>query len=648
MYLSKQFLKSLVLLIFVWIKASQLHAEVRLPHLISEGMVLQWGETIRIWGWGMPGEQVDVKFFGEEKQTKTNEKGLWEVVFDGMEAGGPYKMLIKGVDNSFQFNEVWLGDVWLCSGQSNMEQTMSRVEPMFPEEIQQANNPMIRYFDVPDAYDFSEPQQDVKGGKWLSANKANIYQFSAVAYFFAKKIQEDYDIPIGLINASVGGSPIQSWIREAELKRFPEDYDEAMRFKNPDLIKKIEKDDRERMTNWYKELNQKDKAYQSQTGNWNQVDFEPLGWTKMEQLDFWPEPMHGVFWFRKTFELDESLENEANAKLLLGTIVDADSVFINGNFVGNTTYRYPPRRYEVPRGVLKPGKNVIMVRVINERDRGGFVRDKPYELVLGEKVIPLQEDWEYHLGAEMPELQGQTFIRWNPLGLYQAMVAPIHHFPVKGILWYQGESNTGRPDLYVAQMEALIQGWRAAWKRDDLPFLFVQLPNFMASSEQPQESNWAKLREAQRKSLSIPHTGMAVTIDVGEANDIHPLDKKNVGNRLALQAKKVAYGEDEGVFSGPMIQSVEKKGAFLELTFAEVGEGLLTSDGNSLAGFAVAGEDGVFVWTKAQIVGKKVMVKCEAIDNPQKIRYAWANNPVQANLMNQQGLPASPFEMTLE
>ncbi len=619
------------LILLLVLKVQWSYGEVKLPHLISDGMVLQRGEEIRIWGWADAGEEVEVGFEGLSKSMQADAEGNWAVNFPAKEAGGPYAMKISGKDNTFQFYDIWLGDVWICSGQSNMEQTMARVEPMFPDEVKSANNPAIRYFDVPDAYDFANPQPDVKGGKWVPAGQENIKQFSAVAYFFAQKVHRKYGVPIGLINASVGGSPIQSWIRERELKRFPEDYKEAVRFQNPDLIKEIEQRDRDNRRDWHRTLRKKDEGYAHPSMPWYSPQYQPESWKVMGRLDLLPveagkRPVNGVYWFRKEFFLKEENVGGSEAKLLLGTIVDSDSAYINGELVGTTAYQYPPRRYKVPKGVLKPGKNILVVRVINERGRGGFVKDKPYQIEVGEEIIDLKNDWSYKQGAAMPAIPGQTFIRWKPLGLYNAMVAPLQQFPVKGVLWYQGESNAGQAHFYQDQMAALIEGWRSAWGKEDLPFLYVQLPNFMAPTDDPHSGNWPELREAQRKTMEIPHTGMAVTIDAGEANDIHPLDKKTVGDRLALQAYKVAYGGNSGVYSGPMIKKAQRVGDKIMLSFDHIGKGLVLSEGEHPNGFAVAGQNGDFKWAKAKLAGKKIILECEEVTEPIKVSYAWANN----------------------
>ncbi len=615
--------------------------QIKLPKLISDGMVLQRDAEVKIWGWASKGEPISISFLGKDYKTVTDNAGKWSVSIKDLPSGGPFTMDIKG-SNSLHLTDVYVGDVWLASGQSNMELPMSRVAPLYPEEIATASNEAIRFFEVPKTYNFSEAKEDLDGGDWKPVAPETIEQFSAVAYFFAKDLYEEYNIPIGIINSALGGSPAEAWISESALKKFPEHYEEALRFKNPAHIDSIEKADQERIRRWYSDIHQKDEGLKK---NWKASNVDDSAWRTMEIPGYWADtdlgPKNGVVWFRKNVDLSKEWAQKP-AKLLLGRIVDADSVFVNGTFVGNTTYQYPPRRYDIPAGVLKSGENTISIRIINESGRGGFVTDKEYKLISGEEEIDLAGTWKFKLGAEMPRLQGQTFIRWKPLGLYNAMINPLTNYSIKGVIWYQGESNTGRPGEYKALMTTLIEDWRNKWNQQDLPFLYVQLANFLESRDEPGDSNWARLRDAQRKTLAVPHTGMAVAIDVGEWNDIHPLNKKTVGERLARTAKRVAYNENI-VPAGPLFESFSKEGDSIVISFKNVGGGLVSKNGKSLSHFAIAGEDGDFKWAQAKIRGDKVVVYHPEVSNPVAVRYAWADNPEGANLYNKEGLPASPF-----
>jgi len=632
-------MKKFVLVIFVLVSLVTI-SQVKLPQLVSDGMVLQRDVELKIWGWSSPSENISIQFLETTYETQANENGEWEVLIPKQKAGGPYEMIISA-SNTIILNDILIGDVWVCSGQSNMELTMQRVSWVYPDEIADSENNYIRHFEVPDKYDFKEPQKDLTGGKWVKANPQYVLDFSAVGYFFAKELYDKYQVPIGLINSSLGGSPAQAWLSEESLKQLPGYYDEAKRFRDDSLIEEIESSDQERMNDWYSKLDKKDEGFKT----WYKPDVDLSDWPRMNVPGHWSDTdlgdVNGVVWFRKDLELPSSLA-EKKAELILGAIVDADSTFINGIYVGNTTYRHPPRRYQVPQGILKQGKNSIVIRVVNSSGKGGFIFDKDYEIQFDKDTIDLKGEWYYKLGATMEPLASQTFIRWKPLGLYNAMINPLINYKMKGVIWYQGESNASKPKEYTELMTILINDWRNKWGQGDFPFLFVQLASFMESKDQPSESNWALLREAQLNTLSVKNTGMAVTIDIGEWNDIHPLNKKDVGKRLALAAQKIAYGEDV-VYSGPIYSSMTIKGNKIILSFDNIGSGLVTKGDGPLKQFAIAGADKRFVWANAEILDNMVIVYSDEIENPISVRYAWADNPEGANLFNKEGLPASPF-----
>ncbi|MUP44947.1 sialate O-acetylesterase [Gramella sp. BOM4] len=630
-------------LIFLFVFSIEGICQISLPKLVGDGMVLQRDAEVQIWGWASAGETVKISFQGHNKETVANQDGEWSFRFEDLKQGGPFTMNLDGT-NSIVLNDIYIGDVWLCSGQSNMETTMSRVSPLYQDEIDSADNPEIRYFEVPKEYDLSGKRTRLSGGMWKPVNRENIEEFSAVSYFFGKQIHERYDVPVGLINSALGGSPVQAWLSEEALQKYPEHLAEVQRLSPEGVVDSLENLDQERIRSWYADVNFRDLGIKN---SWKSEAFDDSDWKTMEVPSFWTESdlgeTNGIVWFRKSFELDKNATNQA-ARLLLGNIVDADSVFVNGEFVGNTTYKYPPRRYTIPEGVLKVGKNTISIKILNERGPGGFITDKPYQLVWNGSTIDLKGSWKYKLGAGAESLQPQTFYRWKPEGLYNAMVNPLLNYSIKGVIWYQGESNTGEPEKYKAMFSDMITDWREKWDQEpeNFPFLFVQLANFMEAHEGPTDSNWARLREAQMQSLDVPATGMAVAIDIGEWNDIHPLNKKDVGKRLAQAAYKVAYDENV-VAGGPIMESYEIKGDSIIISFKNVGAGLEIRNGNELEEFAIAGADKNFVWANARIVGNKVVVHSPAVKNPVAVRYAWADNPDEANLYNKEGFPASPF-----
>jgi sialate O-acetylesterase len=511
----------------------------------------------------------------------------------------------------------------------------------YADEIASANYSEIRHFWIPTMTDLSVPHDDFPTGYWKSANPEDVPEFSAVAYFFARKIYQKYHVPIGLINASVGGTPIEAWTSEEGLKEFP----------NIDATIQKNKDTSYVNNNTIKlpNNNAKKETDLGMIRSWYDPAYIPKEWRTINIPGYWEDQgvkdLDGVVWYRREIDVPESMTN-IPAKVFLGRIRDADFLYINGKMVGNTAYQYPQRRYQIPANVLKPGKNIFVVRVINNSGRGGFIPDKPYCLIAGNDTLDLKGYWQYKVGdVFLPgsDSANNFSLENQPTALYNAMVAPMTNYTIKGFLWYQGEANSSRAKEYTTLQPALITDWRNKWKEGSIPFLFVQLPNFMEVDYLPSESQWAELREAQLKSLSVPNVGMAVAIDLGEWNDIHPDRKKEVGERLALAAEKIAYGEKDIVYSGPVYHSSTIDGNKVIISFTNTGSGLITNDGEELSQFAIAGADKKFVWAKAKIEGDKVVVWNDNIPDPMYVRYAWADNPDNPNLYNKEGLPASPF-----
>ncbi len=625
--------------------AIPLHGQVRLPRLISDGVVLQRDTELKIWGWASPGEIITVTFAGTELTTSTDDSGEWLVMLPPMKAGGPQTMTIES-SNKITVSDIMIGDVWLCSGQSNMELPVRRVRPLYEAEIAASENNNIRSFTVPKMFVFKEPQSDLSGGRWTVANPETVLDFSATGWFFAREIHKKHGITVGLLTSAFGGSPAEAWISEESLREFPVHYDELQRCKSDSLLAAIAEADRKRIREWYTQLAQADAAYKTPGVQWHDPDLRTDDWKSITVPGYWSatelKGINGSVWFRKEITVPASAAGEPGS-INLGRIVDTDSAFLNGTFIGTVSYQYPPRRYTIPAGLLKEGSNILTVRVISNIGDGGFVPDKPYNLSAGSFTTSLEGQWKYKVGAVMPPLRGETFFGYKPGGLYNAMIAPLLNCSLKGILWYQGESNAGRPDEYRSLLPALIRDWRKSFGQGDLPFLVVQLPNFMEASEDPPESGWAMFREAQTEALKLPATGMAVTYDIGEWNDIHPLNKKDVGIRLALAAGKVAYEDDDTVFSGPTYRSMTVRGRKIIISFDNTGSGLVARGCRRPGHFAIAGEDMKFVWAKARIRGDRVIVKNRKVRRPVAVRYAWADNPVGANLYNREGLPAAPF-----
>lgn len=640
------------------ITAISMFANVKLPVLVSDGMVLQRDSRINIWGWATPGEKIKIKFINKTYNAVTDIEGNWKVTMAPMKAGGPYSMEIKG-NNSIIINDILIGDVWFCSGQSNMVLNMERVKEKYPADIAAANFPQIRNFFIPTASDAVAVHADLPPGKWISASPENVLGFGAATFFFARSLYNEYKVPIGIINSSVGGTPIEAWISYEGIKEFPQLVSRVDRLRDTSYLNPIMRSARRRAPS----VQNSSAPVVTDLGTsgprpWYDVSYIPEGWHKFWLPGYWEDQgvkgLHGVVWFRKEVNIPESMAGKP-AKLFMGRIVDADNVYVNGVLSGNITYQYPPRRYNLPAGLLKPGKNIIVARITNTSGKGGFVPDKPYYLVIGNDSVDLRGEWKYKVGQVYrpagfdPSMMLQNISMQNePTGLYNTMVAPAINYGIKGFLWYQGEANSGRPQEYQQFLPALITDWRNKWQEGTVPFLFVQLPNFMEVQYLPSESQWAELRFSQLKSLSVPNTAMAVTIDAGEWNDIHPLEKRVVGERLALAAKALAYGNVKLEYSGPLFKSASRDGQRIIIEFDHTGSGLTVKGGGRLYYFAVAGVDRKFVWADASIENNKVIVTSNEINNPVYVRYAWADNPEGANLYNNEGLPASPFEATLK
>ncbi|WP_438863987.1 sialate O-acetylesterase [Neptunicella sp.] len=618
-------------------------ADITLPKLISDGMILQRDKPVRIWGWSAPNEAVTVRLDGQLVGRVTSPTGEWSLTLPAQQAGKTHTISLQG-NNKLTVKDVLFGEVWVAGGQSNMELPMERVKERFPQVIADANYPTIRQFNVSMQYDFNKQHSDYPNGEWVAATPQSVLKFSAVAFFFARDLQQKYHVPVGIIKTPIGGTPVQSWISEDALQAFPTYVKELTPYQQQGYIAQVKAADKQKNDDWYGDLDGRDLGLQH---NWQQPDVDDSDWQTYQLPGMWPdgmlEPKEGVIWFRKDINIPADMAGKSQ-KLMMGRIVDADQVFVNGQQVGNITYQYPPRRYTVPQGLLKQGKNSIVVRVVNSQGRGGFVTDKPYWLGSEDQHIDLTGSWKYKIGATAERLPSDTFIQYKPTGLFNAMISPALPYTIEGVIWYQGESNTGHPSDYHALFSTMIQDWRRHWGQGDFPFLFVQLANFQAYHDQPVESGWAELRQAQLDTLSEPNTGMAVITDVGEWNDIHPLDKQTVGQRLSLAAQHIAYGEDL-VYSGPIAQSAQAMGNSLVVNFNHTGSGLKVK-GDKLTGFAIAGEDGIYHWAEATIKGDKVELHSEDVAAPVSVRYGWQDNPENANLYNKEGLPASPFEVT--
>ncbi|MBW4841214.1 MAG: sialate O-acetylesterase, partial [Paenibacillaceae bacterium] len=517
---------------------------MKLSGIFSDGMVLQRNAQVILRGQcSVGGQTVQVVFREVITCTDADPSGNWEVQLEELAPGGPDELVITAGEEKLVLRDVLVGDVWVLAGQSNMELPVRRTLDRLAEEVRGLDLPMIRQFVVPQSYDFHGPRENLDSGAWVPATPEGLLGFSAAGFFFAKKIYERYGVPIGLIQTAVGGTPIEAWISEPTLRRIGGYEATLEQCKDDAYVQSTKQRDEDRNGQWYARLNEADTGLRE---GWHQAEGEAAGWSEFEVPGSWAgselESLRGAVWFRKEIDVPVKM-TVGEVQLALGTIVDADDTYVNGVLVGNTGYMYPPRRYTVPQGVLKPGKNTLAVRVITTHNTGSFVRDMPYKLKAGGQELDLRGPWKYRVGAVTEALEPQMFFHYMPAGNYNGMIAPLRRFPIAGVLWYQGESNTGRPAGYAERFQAMIQDWRETWGIGEFPVIAVQLANFGPEGEQ--YTDWAELREEQRKGLAVPRSALATAIDLGEYNDLHPQDKKTLGERLALSARRLAYGETE-------------------------------------------------------------------------------------------------------
>ena len=529
---------------------SMVDAKVKLPALISDGMVLQREQPIKVWGTADAGESVQVKFLknatptgvkgGKLKVAYTvtaDANGRWTLTLPAMKPGGPYILQV----NDIELKDILVGDVWLCSGQSNMELPVSRVTDMFRDEIAAYENTNIRQLKVPNIFNFHAPQADLPDYvAWKPLTQENVMNFSALGYFFAKAMYEKNNIPVGLINSSWGGTPAEAWISEEGLKEFPKYINDKRQYEDDAYLKSIKQTEGLSFYRWNTSLYRGDAGLHEATpwysANYNDKDWKTVDLFSTDWGTNGLNPINGSHWFRKEVEVPQDW-NGKEATLRLGCIVDADSVYVNGTFVGTISYQYPPRIYTIPAGVLKAGKNTVIIRLISNNGYPHFVKEKPYKIVCGNEEVSLQGEWKYRLGASMPPAPGMMFFCYKPVCLYNAMIAPLQNYGIRGVLWYQGESNVDRRNEYAALLTAMIADWRSTFGNPELPFYIVELADFLSRDDVSGRQAWAEMRKEQAKVAEANrNTRLIRNSDLGEWNDIHPLDKKTLGQRAAESA----------------------------------------------------------------------------------------------------------------
>ncbi|UII34508.1 sialate O-acetylesterase [Fulvivirga ulvae] len=627
--------------ILFFIFHARCYAQITLSKVFGDNMVLQRDMKIPVWGSSAPGVLIVAELGGKQVTVKADQEGKWRVDFPKFKAGGPYtlKLYEKGkADGAIELSNILIGDVWLASGQSNMEWQVQQAQDA-ESEIAKANYPNIRFLFVEHDKKLT-PQTDISSGQWKACDTTNVKQLSAVAYYFSRKIHQDQHVPIGIIQSTWGGTPVESWTSREKLLTSP--ITKSATLSNDTLTyDHFITDSLNSVRYWeilYQPRNNTDQVIpmaEYDDSDWNEIDmpgvFRDIGMAEY----------NGMVWLRKKVMLPKSFTKK-DLTINLGHPEMNYSLYFNGTQICKNIWNANPTHYyTIPAVLVKNGKNTISVRMAVLWGGGG-VNPPAGELYITDSVsrISLAGTWLYKKDLE-PALPEILNYHYYPEVLFNAMINPLIPYGIKGFIWYQGEANVEAAYDYRTLFPMMIQDWRARWGQGDLPFLFVQLANFQVVKPQPSESDWAELREAQMMTLSLPNTGMACIIDIGEADDIHPLNKQEVGRRLALIANKLVYKQNI-IASGPQYKSFKTEGNKVRISFTHTGSGLTTKDGKEVTGFAVAGEDKQFYWAKAEIDGDKVVVYADKVKSPKSVRYAWADNPV-SNLINFEGLPAVPF-----
>ncbi|WP_313157007.1 sialate O-acetylesterase [Sphingobacterium multivorum] len=632
-------IKQIAIFLAFFLQAFLLKAELKLPALFSDNMILQRDSPIKIWGWSGKNETVHVRFMQQELKTKADKNGQWNLTLAPASYGGPYTMEVKGRSEEILLKNILVGEVWLASGQSNMEWIVKNSNNA-DSEISQANYPNIRAFNVEKSIS-DVPKQDLKG-KWAVCSPSTVGDFSAVGYFFSLKLYQELGIPVGIINASWGGTGVETWTSGNSFDKLPVHFKSFYQQQfNGDLQTFLRENELKKQT--YLQALTKDPGI---TEKWHENNTDLSKWGKMKVPQLW-EPalgeVDGIIWFKRSIYLPNGTSGKIGT-IHLGTIDDDDVCWINGVKVGETKGYTTTRSYSIPASILKNGENIITVKIMDNSGGGGFYGNPAHLYIdVEDKKFPLDGDWNYKeavttLQHDYREVSPNMF----PSLLFNAMINPIVPYTIRGVIWYQGENNAGRAYDYRTLFPNLIADWRSQWKTD-FPFYWVQLANYMAKEKTPEDSDWANLRDAQTRTLRLAHTGQAVITDVGEADDIHPRNKQEVGRRLALIALAKDYGKKDLVYSGPAFKSLVREGNKLIISFdATGGELVVNNKYGYVEGFSLAGADKKFVWARAHIEGNRVIVYADQLTEPVFVRYAWSNNP-DVNLFNKEGLPAIPF-----
>ena len=635
-------------------------ADVKLAPVFTDNMVLQVDRTVCFFGTADAGERVSVTLKNDIiASTRANANGRWLIKMNPLKPGDPFEVVVEG-KNKIVLKNVVVGEVWICGGQSNMEWPV-RLSGNPQEEIANAKFPMIRHIKIEHRVSPVVQEDVLARGKWTVCSPETAANYTAVGYFFARKLHQETGLPVGLIDCNWGGTIVEAWISGQSLKSHPDFIDQ---------VANIEAQAEEWLANSetnsraWREWNGRFQQTLSKTEPWQTVETPAGEWLSINAGSAWESQgkgeLDGVAWYRKQVTIPNAMRGQV-LELSLGTIDDVDTTWVNGTKVGSTDGWNKRRVYEIPAELTQNGKLTLAVRVVDTQMGGGLVGAQN-DYYLGRKGsvedrVSLVKDWDFRFSTATAALgprpkrvgfQGPN----NPTALFNAMVHPIIATSFRGAIWYQGESNAGRGKQYRTLFPLLIEDWRkwhadrrAEIRRYEFPFYWVQLANWRKAAESPGASAWAELREAQSMTLETENTGQAIAVDIGDANDIHPKNKQEVGRRLALLALANVYGKNVACQS-PRYSGFKIEGNKIRVLF-QFAEGL-ESRGGELKRFEIAGTDGKFVWADARVEGETVVVSSDQVTDPKHVRYAWADNPDGCNLYNGAGLPASPFRTDID
>ncbi len=609
-----------------------------LAPVFSDGMVLQRDAINCIYGTEREADRVSLRFMGREYSQAPDEKGDFCISLPPVPAGGPYSMTVTG-SREICVSDILFGDVFLLAGQSNMELPLRRVLDVSEEEVRRTCEPEIRQYLLPADYQFHGPRKYMAENAWKKAAGEDRMGFSAAGYFFAKEIKDSFRVPVGLITAAVGGSSIEAWMSPDSVQKFGECGPWVKAFHNQEYFHSYMKEQQEPVNRWLSGLEEEELKVMPQEdySEWKTCTLPSL------VRDYTDEPFQGSVYLCRDVELEEEPADGEDAGIYMGTIIDSDQIWINGTLAGRTQYRYPPRKYPIPQGILRKGSNRIMLRIVINRENGGTIKGRPYYLSCGNKKLCLEGEWFYRIGkrADMP-MPDVLFPAGLPTGLYHTAIAPLQRISFRAILWYQGESNISDPKGYAEKFEEMLTSWRRLLGHE-VPCIYVQLPNYEEPLGVSLDSGWAELREQQRQGLKLGQVAMVAALDIGEYNDLHPQNKKEIGVRLARAAKTLVYREgEEDLCPIPEKAWISGKQAVICFRYLEASE-----SEQEINHFELAGRDGIYYPAKAVRKGAQVIVTSSQADIPVSVRYAWQDNPENINFYNAKGLPAVCFRMTL-